>query len=214
MPVPEPFADDDEYLSEHLDYLASRVQRLAAAKELREIVRREPSGPQPGIDDDLLRRLEMFQAREDRQRDDLNARLQAHRADPGARKLGIDRLAEAHALQEEACMVLLSCFCSAMSEEKAEAVHGDLGVGMYGSRSVEGLLRLLDAQSIADRVRLRRLFSPEAPLVKAGLVLIDHYRSDPTAPEHLLGCRVVLSQAAWEILVGWGPVLTLVNGAV
>jgi len=109
-------------------------------------------------------------------------------------------------------MVLLSCFCSAVSEELAEAVHGDLGVGMYGSQSAEGLLRLLDAQSVADRVRLRRLFGPEAPLVKAGLILIDHYRSDPTAPEDLLGCRVRITQAAFDVLVG-GQVVTLVNGA-
>jgi hypothetical protein len=172
--------------------------------------RRSQREAEPGLDDDLLRRLEMFRAREDRQRDALRTRLKEHRAEPGARMLGVDRLAETHDLGEEARMVLLSCFCSAVSEELAEAVHGDLGVGMYGSQSVEGLLRLLDAQSIANQVRLRRHFATDAPLVKAGLILIDHYRSDPTAPEDLLACRVRITQAAWDVLVGGGPVLTVV----
>ena len=45
--------------------------------------------------------------------------------------------------------MLLFCLCSALSEGHREEVHGNLGIGMYGSASVEELLgcrvRLTDA---------------------------------------------------------------------
>ena len=209
----QPFEDDAAYLDMYFnDYLGSRAQRLAAERELRGILR-EAEGSTRGQDDDLMNRIGALRAREERNHEVLHARVEAHRADPAARPLGIDRLSQKFHLDldPDAEMVLMSALCAALSEEMFEAVHSDLGTGMYGSQCIEGLLRLLDAKSVGDRIRLRRVFAAaDAPLIRCGLIVLDALRNDEILPEDLLGARVRLTQVAFDILVGEGPSLRLV----
>lgn len=211
MKTPEPFSGNAEFLDLHYEYLGCRVQRLVAEREVRQIVRREPDGLKPGVDDDLIRRLGIWQAREDRLHELLEARLEAHRRDPSAHPLGIDVVCIRYDLTEEARTVLLSALCSALSEELSEATHGDLGAGGWGTQSAEGVMRLLDGQSVADRVRLRRMFHADAPLVRSGLIVMDYMRNDAVLPEDALGARVRLTQMAFDLLVGEVPHLKLVG---
>ena len=214
--MPAPFASDCDYLEAEFNLLACRVQRLAAARELRQADRREHAEPgsvgktRQVADDDAVRRLAVFADREDRLRDALDARLQAHRSDPTARQLGIDLLAATHGLGEEERLVLLSALSYAVSEERSEAIHADIGAGGYCAQNIEGLMRLLDCQSVGDRVRMRRLFAPTSPLVKGGLVVLEMYGKD-ALPDDLLGTRVRLTTRAFDGLVGKGATLRAVG---
>jgi hypothetical protein len=210
-----PFETPYEYIDAAFDLLACRIQRLVAARESREadhLERGEPRAVGRGrmvADDDATRRVAVLTEREEQQGRDLEARLEAHRSAPEAKQLGIDRLAQAHGLGDEERTIVLSSLAFALSEERADQIHGDLGTGMYGSQSVECLMRVLDARTVEDRVRLRRLFRPESPLVKGGLIVLDYY-GQVALPDDLLCARVRLSGMAFAILVGDGPALTVV----
>ena len=98
----------------------------------------------------------------------------------------------------------------AVAEELAESIHGDLEAGGYGAPTVESLMRLLDAKSVADRVQLRRLFRPDGPLLKGGLVILDCYVKD-AMPDDLLSSRIRLTTRAFSTLVGEGATLRAVG---
>ena len=214
--MPAPFASDCDYLEAEFNLLACRVQRLAAERELRAADRRERAeagsvGRSRHVaDDDATRRHAVFSAREEQMSADLDARLQAHRSDPTAQRLGIDILAQTHGLGEEERLILLSALSYAVAEELAESIHSDLEAGGYGAPTVESLMRLLDAQSVADRVLLRRLFRPDGPLLKGGLVILDCYTKD-AMPDDLLSSRIRLTSRAFGVLVGQNGTLRVVN---
>ena len=209
----EPFANES-FLDSAFGLLAIRVKRISAERELYEAEMRERGDPNTVgrthrvADEDAARRATMLREVEEEQRQMLDARLEAHRADPDAPTLGIDRLTQKHGLSPDERMVLLSALSYAVSEQMSEDIHGDLGVGMYGSATVEGLMRLLDAKTVGDRLRARRIFAPAAPLVKGGLIVLDFYRGG-AHPEDVIGARTKISDTAFDVLVGNGPALTV-----
>lgn len=214
-----PFENDAEFLDALWTVFSTRARRLALARQRRqadddeaaEWPRRKGRRHRPDDEDDDLERLAMLTAREERQASDIEARLKAHRADPTARPLGLDRLAMAHDLGEQERDVLALATCFALSEDLAEFVCTDLGTGFSGNGSVEFYSRFLGCDSTEDRVRVRRIFAPSAPLLKAGLVTLDRMRSESSEPEDLLWCRPRITQAAFETIVGAVPDLCLVE---
>lgn len=212
----KPFNNDAEYLEEAFDLLTVRVQRIAEKRELLEATLRMKGDPgtvgRPHrvSEEDAIRCLATLKDLEDDVRRSLDARLEAHRADPDTTMLGIDRLTEKHGLSDDEQMVILSASSFAISEQISEDIHDDLAIGMYGSQSVEGLMRLLDAHNVADRLRVRRIFAPDAPLLKGGLIVLD-YHSQEAHPEDLIGARVRITRDAFDVLVGNGPVLTVLR---
>ena len=210
----KPFASDAEFLDAAFDLLTVRVQRLSAERELHEAATRmrgDPNTvgrPRRVTEDDATRCIATLKELEEDVQRSLDARRAANRADPDAPTLGIDRLAEKHGLSDDERMVLLSASSFAISERMAEDIHEDLAVGMYGSQSVEGLMRLLGAQTVADRLRARRIFAPTAPLVRRGLIILD-YHGREAQPEDLIGARVQITRGAFDILVGNGPALSV-----
>ena len=210
----KPFANDAEFLDQAFDLLAVRVQRISASRELREAEMRMRGDPNTVgrshrvADEDAARRAAMLTVLEAEQQQVLDARLEAHRADPDAPVLGIDRLADKHGLSADERMVLLSASSFAVSEQMSEDIHGNLALGMYGSQSIEGLMRLLDAQTVGDRLRARRIFAPTAPLVRGGLIILD-YQGREAQPEDLIGARVQITRGAFDVLVGDGPALSV-----
>jgi hypothetical protein len=209
------FENDAEFLDAMFDLLALRAQRLTAARELREAAREERANScQVGrrrqvADEDATRRLAIFQAREDRLRGELDARSEAHRADPGAPMPGLDRLCQAHQLGSAQRTILTALLLESISEERAERTFE--GLSVYGGITVEGISRLLDAETVAERLKVRRIFGPQAALIREGLVVLDYVRSD-AAPVGLLGARVKLTSSAFDTLVGDVPAQPAISG--
>ena len=201
-----PFTSDYEFIEATFDLLTCRAQRTAAAREIREAALRESGGARTVgrshsvTNDDAARRVEVLTEREQRLGLDLETRRAAHKAAPETKPLGIDRLAEAHGLGEDEQLIVLACLCCALSEERAEAIHAGLGTGMYGSHTVEGLTRLLDAQTVEDRIRVRRLFRPDAPLVKDNCIVLDYYGTE-ALPDDLLSARVKITSETFNVLL-------------
>ena len=137
--------------------------------------------------------------------------MAAHRADRTLRPLGIDRLAAQHKLTDEEQIVLLTVYCVALSEDPAAFCFDALGSGMVGIGSPEFWLRFLEATSTADRVRCRSIFAANGRLLKSGLVHLDYRRAGDLMPEDLLWARVQITQGAFDIISGVGPVLNVVE---
>lgn len=215
----KPFENDADFLDTMWELFATRSRRLAATKERRDAeqdvaqeFRRGRGGGRVGDGDDVVDRFAALTAREERQQAQLDARLAAHRADPSAQPLGLDRLAEAHDLNEDERTVLLAAYCVALSEDLASYCFDALGTGFAGLGSPEFVMRLTGATSTADRVRARSLFLETGKLVRSGLVTVDYRRNDDPQPEDLLWSRVRITQSAFDAVSGIsGPVLTLVE---
>ncbi len=207
MPTPQVLTDAS-YIDEALNVLAVRARRLALARECRHA---QQGGPDDQPCQSALDRLTALDAREKGLKAELDARLDAHRADPSAQQLGLHRLGMTLDLNEEEMMVLVTAFCFALSEDMASFVFDDMASGFGGSGSVEFYCRLLQGDSTADRLRVRRYFLPTGRLVAAGLIAIDKMRNADFQPEDLLWCRVRLTDLGFGALVGVGPVPTMVE---
>ena len=179
-----PFKNDAEMLDCAFAWLTTRARRLTLERETRDAARNDtgavyricdrPRNAAP--EDEAAERLEALRVLEDQQHGELHARREAHRADPTARPLGLDRLALTNELGEDEEMILLTVVCGAISEEMANVLYGDLAVGFYGNATLEGVSRMLDAQTTADRLRVRRMLRDDAPLVKGGVAVISASR--------------------------------------
>ncbi len=208
----EPFTDAT-MLDLAFAWLTTRARRLTLEREIRDAARGDTGAvyricdrPRSTVpEDEAAERLAALRAREDQQHAELHARREAHRAEPTARPLGLDRLVLTHELGEAEEVVILAAVCGAISEETCNVLFGDLGVGFYGSMTVEGMSRLLDAQATTDRLRVRRLLAPDAPLVKAGLIVIDQFTREPLYPDDFLGGRIRVTEPTFWTLVGGTP---------
>lgn len=197
-----PFADDAEFIDANFNLFATRSRRLAAA---RECWKAQQGGPDDQPCQSALDRLAALTAREERLQAELDRRLSAHRADPNARQLGLDKLAMTHDLGEAERVILMAATCFAVSEEAASFAFDEIGTGYGGTGSVEFYCRLLGADSTGDRLRARKHFLPAGRLIRSGLVSIDTMRNTDLQPEDLLWCRVRITQVAFDIIVGAEP---------
>lgn len=202
------YSNNEEFLDEAFELITTRARRLALEREIRAANREDADtvyrlcvpGKTRTCDDDAVQRVGALKALEDRQRTGLQARRAAHCADEAARPLGIDLIGQD--LCDEEQMVLLTALCGALSEERSTELFGDLAVGYYGNMSVEGIARLLDAQTTEQRLRVRKMLSADAPLVKRSLVFIDHLTNRPSWPDDLIGARLRITAEAFSVLVG------------
>lgn len=220
MSAPEPFADDGEFLDVAFDWLTTRAKRLTLEREIRAAENDEAvvTGGRRSRrhaveeEEDAAVRVATLQALEDHQRGVLQGRLAAHRAEPTARPLGFDRLVRDHDLGEDEQMVVLATLCGAISEERSNEMFGDLGVGFYGNLTVEGVSRLLDARTTAERLRVRRLLRVDGRLARSGVLVLDHLTQAPVHPDDFIGARLRLTEQAFAILTGDTPALKLLEG--
>ena len=214
-----PFANDAEMLDLAFTWLTTRARRLTLDREIRDATRNDIGAVfracdrrrTQDIDDEAPDRAAALRALEERQHGELHERREAHRADTAARPLGLDRLSLLRQLCEDEEVVVLAALCGAISEEGSTVMFGDLAIGYFGNMTVEGVSRLLDAQTTADRLRIRRMFQDDSPLVKGGVIVVDHLTREPAYPDDLLGARLRLTDRAFATLVGDGPVLSVVS---
>jgi hypothetical protein len=212
----KPFADDAELLDSAFEWLTIMARRLTLERDARDAARddadaayrlclgrrrREPDADTPD-------RLAALKALEEHLQEEFSGRRQATRADPSRRPLGLDQVTDIHDLSEFEEIVLLTATCAAISEDVANVLWGDLGVGFYGNQTLEGLSRMADAQTTAERLRVRRLLSAEGRLVKSGLLAIDFLTNRPAFPDDFLGARIRLTENGLRVLTGDEPAPT------
>ncbi len=201
LPFNEPpsFKDNADFIDAALIALAARSRRLGLARDCHHA---QQGGPDDQPCRSALDRLADLTGQEVRLKVELDARLKAHRADPGARQLGLDRLTMTHDLGDDERTILLAAFCFALSEDLSNHTFDDVGSGFGGNGSVEFYCRLLEAVSTRERLRARRHFQPDGRLMKAGLITIDWMRNIDPQPEDLLWCRVRITQKGFDAMSG------------
>jgi len=195
--TPTPFKDDAEYLDANIAAIHARCRRIVSERELREA--QQPHDRHGDVAEAQQKATTALQ-RQKAVGGALDARLAVHRAEDSF-TLGIDKLTAEADLNDEARMILLCCFSAAISEDTAVEVFDGLDFAMYVSMTVEGLCRVLEANTVADRLRVRRYFESEAPLLKHGLVKLDG-RLDRDVAEDLNGINIKLTAKAFNVLVG------------
>ena len=124
------------------------------------------------------------------------SRLAVHR-ETGACELGLDRLGHLANLNADERTILVCVLVVALGDDLAEEVYE--GLDIYLGVDVEAVLRLLEASTVADRLRVRRMLQAEGPLVRHGLVRLTG--KDDTFPQDVNNMTVKLTQKAFDLLV-------------
>lgn len=210
MTKPLHFANDAEMLDLAFAWLTTRARRLTLERELRDAASNDAGaayrfcigGRNSEPDDTAPEQIMALRALEDRQHGELLARREAHRADPKAHPIGLDQIVQANELGGDEEMIVLAAVCGAISEDTSNALYGDLAVGYFGNATMEGVSRLLDARTTADRLRVRRMLSPKASLVAGGVIVVDLLTNRPAYPDDMLGARLRITEQAFSTLVG------------
>jgi hypothetical protein len=190
----KPFANDAEFLDQAIGVIHARCRRVVADRELR-TARRGGHGDAREAQDGAV----AARRRETESKAALDARLVVHRKE-GEFALGFEKIAQEADLDEDEQTILLLTFICAASEDLSSEVFEGLEPSIYISISVEGICRVLEADSVGDRLRVRRKFSPKAPLIRNGLVKLTG--RDENVPQDINGLDVKLAQRAFDIMVG------------
>jgi len=127
---------------------------------------------------------------------DLQVRMEAHRADDAAPTLGLEVLRVEHDLDDHEQVILVALTLVGISETLATETLGEMALGS-GLTINDMMLMLAPERSpweIQDWLAWRAYFQPEAKLMKAGLIRVDHTEDD--GPAELPG--------AWAYITGKG----------
>jgi len=215
------FRDEFDFLAIAFAWLTALVVKLQLKRKLAEIRNDHISGnrytstvgkqhqvPQ----DETERQLAEATEQEASARADLDARLEAHRGHPDARRLALDCLADKHDLDRREQLVLLANLPAAIGHDLAEDVLLDWAPGRYGGGglAIDALISLMEPEGLRERVAFRDYFSPDSRLVSSGLIVVDHVRGE-IAPAEVLDAEVKLSGKAWQALAGQGQAGAEVN---
>lgn len=189
-----PFANDAEFLDQAIGAIHARCRRVVADRELRDA---RNGGRRNATE--VQEAAVLARKRETETKAALETRLGVHRED-GAFVLGFEKLAREADLNEDEATVLLMSFICAISEDLSSEVFDGMEPSIYISVSVEGVCRLLDAGSVADRLRVRWMLSPKGGLIRNGLVKL--FGRDDNFPQDFNGLDVRLTDSAFQALVG------------
>ena len=133
-----PFENDPEYIEQELNWLRARCRRIAVIRELREAEEEDDSfAGAKGVgrrrkvaEDEGGRRLAQAVTLEERLREELDARLTAHR-EGGRFTLGLDRVCGEAGLGQEERLALLICLLPALGEEVAADTLAPVENGVF-----------------------------------------------------------------------------------
>jgi SpoVK/Ycf46/Vps4 family AAA+-type ATPase len=209
--VPSPYESDLEYLQDEMQWVHHRTRRIindtllcrvVASPEDQELWEDsqlfdfgKPDDVSPAI---LQGRARSHRKAEDLYRKTIDNRLTLTRA--SGRALALDRLCLSHNLDDFERMILLvaaaPCFSRRLEEQLSEL---DPHRSTSGA-SVETVFAFAE-KSMEERIRLRRTFSPKAPLFARDLARLDlGHRYDN--PKDLLIAEVSVSDRIFSYLVG------------
>lgn len=202
-----PYSGDAEYIDDEITWLTTKAQRLAAEFDLREAERdpgchgtRVGRRHKPVAADEARRRVSAHHEQEIALRSAVDARLHATRT--VGTTLGLDQLCIECALDGAERLALLAALMPALGEKLTQAVLGGLDSYIVTSPTVELLLLLAEAKTVAERLKVRAMFeSPEAPLVKHGLVTME-YHGREASPADLPGAMFTLTEGAFRAILG------------
>ena len=194
------YESDDEHLDEVAEWLHVRSARIDADRQLRgaEAANRELDELYRGQPPEKLRcRLVLLREAEDQLHEDLGRRLDAHRMGPYP-ALGIDSICEESRLTEDERFVLVATAIASISTTVGDATFGPL-YSSYSGMQISDIAQLLGAITPSEWLAYRRLFLPNSPLLKNGLVVVDHV---PQGPEDLMGVSLSVGRETFALITG------------
>ena len=187
------YQSNGEYLDREFEWLRTRVRRVAAEREHRDLTGIRFGEPEEA--DAALLRTE-----EDRLRRQIDARLAAHRQE-GLPELGLDRLCREHDLTEHERFVVLMLVPTAVAEPVGDEILAGLSAGSSAWTGAADAVLLLDPVGVDDWVRHRRLFASDGKLVAKGIIEVKEgtYVLGAAAG---LSMDLFLTETAFRVVVG------------
>jgi len=206
------FKDDPDYLQREMDWLRTRVRRIAQERKARDAHDEEEYEPdrlvrpgRVGSRDARLQAVELLE-RERALRNKIDARLDLNRTQRGAPTLGLDVVATEASLGAEERLILLTALPYGIAQNVAESVLGEFS-RHWGAISVADAIGVLDPKNISDWLRFRRMFRPSAPLVEHGLIEVGK-ADGSVGPDTLMCSDIRLTLDAFSKIVGDPDALT------
>ena len=197
MPI-MPYETSVEHLeSELFKYLPARAERIKAdqdAREAREYVNNDMfigEKQRPALAE-AERRVRLLRKQENEIRAEIDDRLAATRKVQGESGIGLDRLGN---LTSEARLFLLALTASALGI--VSTVFGGLGRSFWGTLDIADLMVILDAQTVVDRLRIRRLLMD---LAGKDCIVLD-FKSRLIVPQDINSCSVALTRRAFSVIL-------------
>ena len=205
-----PFENAGEYPDLEFRWLLARSARIGAEARVREAERLLPAwnartvgdtGPEVGVEE-TRRRHEALTDEERRLREQIDRRLEAHRADTSREPLGLDILSEAHGRDRDDRTILLLGTAAAVSGKLSDEILEPLGGG-YGGPTVETAIRLIHPVGrAADWLAARERFHRTGPMVKGGLIAVSYPHTECSSPASLMQATVELTAEGFSAITG------------
>ncbi|MBM4366279.1 MAG: AAA family ATPase [Deltaproteobacteria bacterium] len=204
----QPFPSDLDYLQAELHWIEARCRRIGLAAAAKNGAEGEAPRRRRGYRDEeehdpseLLRRSKAHGREEARLRAEIDARLAKNRAAGPA--LALDTMCEAYglgAIERNTLLLALTPAFGSAAGAGICALRSDFSPPFNSVVSVDDIFTFHEFD-FADRVRHRKLFSLESPLMQSDLISRDFARRS-AAPEDLLESQVVINARTFAHLVG------------
>lgn len=207
-PAQSPFESDSSYMDAEIQWLTTRTRRIGLQHRLA-----ADDDPMPAwncmtvgaaetvLTEEARRRLDRLREEEQRLRLALDARLEIHRRDANRPQLGLDQVCQANDLDPRERLVLLVCTAVAVSSRVAEAITRPIGGAGFGGGDVDAMMALLDCATVADCMRMRRLFGRQGSLLRGNLIVIEHL-TESANPGDLLSASVQITGRVFDVITG------------
>lgn len=205
---PRPYSDNAAYLDAEISYIQALCTVLGVEDRLRQdsiphvaCDQRLVGDAERASDQQAKRLVTVKQELRSRLRQKIDARLEASRHSTAGTKLGLDILCEEYRLgaQERLCLLVLTV--PAISIELGDSLQDRLGRSAWcGAPTVETLVKVLEPRCVADRLKARKLFRRDAPLLRHGLINVE-YPSRYAGPDDQLGAVVRLTSKGFARIV-------------
>jgi len=199
--TPAPYDSDLDYIEEELEWVETRLRRIATGQKLEE---RDSSEMQPWREDQepasrLETRIESLEAEEERLRDSIDRRLEVTRGTD--HEIALDTICELYGLDDFERNVLLLAAAPVFSQ-RFSALYGDASsAGFRMSELTVELVFTFHEYSFRERIDGRSAFASDAPLVANDLVALELYDRLQN-PEDLLTANLHITTRTFQFLVG------------
>ena len=204
-----PFDGDADYLDLTFNWLLARASRVGAEARLREDAQKLPAwnaktvgdGGPCAAEEETRRRLDGMRERERSLRDLIDRRLAAYRADSSREPLGIDRICEEYALDDDDRTILLMATAAAVSAQLGAEILDPLG-GFRTGVDVESLVRFIHPiGNAADWLEARKRFHRSGPMVAGGLIAVSYPHAE-CSPAALMQATVEITSKGFSAVTG------------